>query len=105
MTRTVAVRVRSAGDVPEGFFPDVSQAADRIARTWQPHAERTCPGAVLVDAVEDEGHLVVRADVPDGCTAEDLVALVTAIAADDELGFRHEGVEILQDEPRKPFRE
>ena len=105
MTRTVAVRVLFAGDVQEDYFADVSQAADRVARTWQPHAERTCPGAVLVDAVEDSGHLVVRADVPDERAAQDVAALVAAIAADGELGFEHAGIDVLQDGPRAPFRE
>jgi len=52
MTRTVATRVRFAGDVPHDLRADVSRAADRVARGWLLHARARCPGAVLVDAVD-----------------------------------------------------
>ena len=104
MTRTVATRVRFAGDVPHDLRADVSRAADRVARGWLLHARARCPGAVLVDAVEDVGDLVVRANVPDERTADDVVALLTSIAAAPELGFEHGAIVVVQDEPVKPFR-
>ena len=62
-------------------------------------------GVRLVDAVEDVGDLVVRANVPDERTADDVVALLTSIAADPELGFGHGEIVVVQDDPVKPFCE
>lgn len=100
----MAVRVLAAGDVVPSYFADVSQAADRVARSWLQAAELECPGAVLVDAIEDDdGALVVRADIPDEREPLDVVALVERISRGD-LGFAHGPIEVIQDDPRKPFR-
>lgn len=104
MTQTVTVRVHSAGDVVPSYFADVSQAADHVARSWLPAAETECPGAVLVDVVEDDdGGLVVRANIPDERAAHDVVAVVERISRGD-LGFAHGPVEVIQVDPVKPFR-